>query len=317
LKNSFQLLEAIFIYGKDIFEICRFCKLLAHSLQIYSWSVIMSKNYYSGETLKSYMKEVNRYTLLKASEELELSRKVADGSEEARQRLINCNLRLVVKLANLYTNQGMPLMDLIQEGNLGLIKAAEKFDYRKEVRFSTYACWWIKQAISRALINKKRTIRLPHRKEDALRRVMSVMDEFQNEFMRSPTIEEIAERTSLSEENILYLLEVSGNPVSLDNDSNLDKGTLMDLVEDPRENPDQALLKKNMIEDTQRFLNMLKDREKEVISYRYSLYDGEKYTLKEVSHFMGISPETVRQIEIRAIKKLRDQAQSMKEYMFC
>lgn len=277
----------------------------------------MSKNYYSGETLKSYMKEVNRYTLLKAQEELDLSRQVAEGSEEARQRLINCNLRLVVKLANLYTNQGMPLMDLIQEGNLGLIKAAEKFDYRKEVRFSTYACWWIKQAISRALINKKRTIRLPHRKEDALRRVMSVMDEYQNEYMRSPTIEEIAERTRLSEENILYLLEVSGSPVSLDNDSSLEKGTLMDLVEDPRENPDEALLKKNMIEDTQRFLDMLKDREREVISYRYSLYDGEKYTLKEVSHFMGISPETVRQIEIRAIKKLRDQAQSMKEYMFC
>jgi len=271
---------------------------------------------YSGETLKSYMKEVNRYCLLKPEEELDLSQQVSEGSEIARQRLINSNLRLVVKLANLYTNQGMPLMDLIQEGNLGLIKAAEKFDYRKNVRFSTYACWWIKQAISRALINKKRTIRLPHRKEDALRRVMAIMDEFQNEQMRSPTIEEIAEKTGFTEENILYLLEVSGSPVSLDNENCLEKGSLIDLVEDPRENPDQALIHKNMVEDTQRFLEMLKDREREVISYRYSLYDGEKYTLKEVSSFMGISPETVRQIEIRAIRKLREQAQGMREYIF-
>ncbi|MDA3852124.1 MAG: sigma-70 family RNA polymerase sigma factor [Spirochaetaceae bacterium] len=275
----------------------------------------MSRNEnYSGETLRSYMKEVNTHKLLKAEEELQLSREVAKGSESARQKLINCNLRLVVKLANIYTNQGLPLMDLIQEGNLGLIKAAEKFDYKKNVRFSTYACWWIKQAISRALINKKRAIRLPHRKEEALRKVMAVMDQFQNEEMRSPTIEEISVKTSISEDNILYLLEVSGSPLSLDSESPLEKGSLMDLVEDPRENPDEALMRKNVIEDTKRFLSLLKEREQEVIKYRFSLYDGEKYTLKEVSSVMGISPETVRQIEIRAIRKLREQAQELKPY---
>lgn len=277
----------------------------------------MSRNEdYSADSLRAYMKEVNRYKLLTPQEELDLSKEVSLGSERARQRLINANLRLVVKLANLYVNQGMPLMDLVQEGNLGLIKAAEKFDYKKKVRFSTYACWWIKQAISRALINKKRAIRLPHRKEDALRKVMAVMDELQSQWMRTPTIEEIAERTGFNEENILYLLEVAGNPVSLDSESALEKGTLLDLVEDPRENPDQALQKKNIIEDTQRFLALLKDREREVLEYRYSLADGEKYTLKEVSSMMGISPETVRQIEIRAIKKLREQAQDMKEYLY-
>ena len=270
------------------------------------------KNY--NPELKAYMNDVVKYKLLTQDEEKELSQRVLRGDDMARQRLINSNLKLVIKIAFAYRNQGMPIMDLIQEGNLGLIRAVEKFDGSRDVRFCTYASWWIKQAVTRALVNKKRTIRLPHRKEEAIRKIQSVIDDYQCEFMTTPSISEIAEETGLNEETIVGLLDISGHTVSLDCEINENNSTLMDVIEDRRSIPEEELIKKNIIEDTEKFLSTLKDREKSVIKYRYSLHNGEKFTLKEVSQVMGISPETVRQIEIRAINKLREQASDVREY---
>ncbi len=270
------------------------------------------KNY--NPELKAYMNDVIKYKLLTPEEEKELSQRVLQGDEAARQRLINSNLKLVIKIAFAYRNQGMPIMDLIQEGNLGLIRAVEKFDGDRDVRFCTYASWWIKQAVTRALVNKKRTIRLPHRKEEAIRKIQSVIDDYQGEFMAMPSITEIAEETGLTEETVVGLLDMAGQTVSLDCEINENNSTLMDVIEDRRCIPEEELIKKNIIEDTEKFLSTLKDREKSVIKYRYSLHNGEKYTLKEVSQVMGISPETVRQIEIRAINKLREQASDVRSY---
>ncbi len=270
------------------------------------------KNY--NPELKAYMNDVIKYKLLTPEEEKELSHKVLRGDEMARQRLINSNLKLVIKIAFAYRNQGMPIMDLIQEGNLGLIRAVEKFDGSRDVRFCTYASWWIKQAVTRALVNKKRTIRLPHRKEEAIRKIQTVIDEYQSEFMTTPSISEIAEETGLNEETVVGLLDISNQTISLDCEINENNSTLMDVIEDRRSIPEEELIKKNIIEDTEKFLSTLKDREKSVIKYRYSLHNGEKYTLKEVSQVMGISPETVRQIEIRAINKLREQASDVRTY---
>ena len=270
------------------------------------------KNY--NPELKAYMNDVIKYKLLTPEEEKELSHKVLRGDEMARQRLINSNLKLVIKIAFAYRNQGMPIMDLIQEGNLGLIRAVEKFDGSRDVRFCTYASWWIKQAVTRALVNKKRTIRLPHRKEEAIRKIQTVIDEYQSEFMTTPSISEIAEETGLNEETVVGLLDISSQTISLDCEINENNSTLMDVIEDRRSIPEEELIKKNIIEDTEKFLSTLKDREKSVIKYRYSLHNGEKYTLKEVSQVMGISPETVRQIEIRAINKLREQASDVRTY---
>jgi len=269
-------------------------------------------------TLKAYMKEVTRYDLLTPEQEIDLSKRIEEGDEKARQTLINSNLRLVIKIARMYMNQGLQLTDLIQEGNMGLIKAAEKYDFRKEVRFSTYGSWWIRQAITRALANKGRTIRLPHRKEEILRRLHNLSIEYYNEKSHYPSSEKLAELSGCSEDEIVFLMDMGNQPVSLDTELNLDgKISLCDLIEDERSTPDEAFLRKNMIDDTHRFLEILQEREKNVLEYRFSLKDKEKYTLKEISEFMGISPETVRQIEIRALKKLRKEAESMRSYVYC
>ncbi|MDC7225044.1 MAG: sigma-70 family RNA polymerase sigma factor, partial [Spirochaetales bacterium] len=270
------------------------------------------KNY--NPELKAYMNDVVKYRLLTQEEERELSQRVLQGDEFARQKLINSNLKLVIKIAFIYRNQGMPIMDLIQEGNLGLIRAVEKFDGARDVRFCTYASWWIKQAVTRALVNKKRAIRLPHRKEEAIKKIQLVIENHQNRFKKTPSITEIAEETGLAEETVIGLIDISGQTVSLDCEINENNSTLMDVIEDRRCIPEEELIKKNIIEDTERFLSTLKEREKSVIKYRYSLHNGEKFTLKEVSQVMGISPETVRQIEIRAISKLKEQASDVKSY---
>jgi RNA polymerase primary sigma factor len=289
---------------------------LAHLLHVYYEDGEVKKmrkerkNY--NPDLKAYMNDVVRYKLLTPEEEKKLSQMVMDGDEMARKRLINSNLKLVIKIAFAYKNQGMPIMDLIQEGNLGLIRAVEKFDHNRDVRFCTYASWWIKQAVTRALVNKKRTIRLPHRKEEAIKKIQAMIDDYQNEFYIMPTLSDIAEETGLGEDTIVGLLDMAGQTVSLDCEINENNSTLMDVIEDRRSIPEEELIKKSIIEDTERFLSSLKEREKNVIKYRYSLHNGEKFTLKEVSQVMGISPETVRQIEIRALNKLREQATDVK-----
>lgn len=267
-------------------------------------------------SFKFYLDEISRYQLLTFEEEVELAEKIADGDEAARQRMINSNLRLVVKMARGYQISGVSLMDLIQEGNLGLIKAAERYDFRKNVRFCTYAAWWIKQAITRYLTDRSRSIRLPYRKEEALRHIQDFMHHFNIEHKRSPSLHEISDGTKVKYNDVVSIMEFSSNPISLYAETNIENGTLMDILVDDNYNPDGELFKKCAEQDTRDSLYKLKDNERNIIRYRYNFVDGKKHTLKTIGEQMGISPETVRQIEIRALKKLKEEAPELKEYMF-
>ncbi len=207
-------------------------------------------------------------------------------------------------------------MDLIQEGNLGLIKAAEKYDYRKEVRFSTYASWWIKQSVSRAITNKRRAIRLPHRKEEALKRLQKISEDFSQEYYRQPSVDELAAYTGMDQQDVSSVMDLAALTVSLDSDINMNNGTLLDVLEDNSYSPDNELVEKSLKEDTRRFLDILREREKTILKYRFAFDEDKKYTLKMIGEKMGISPETVRQIEMRALKKLRTEAEPIRAYFY-
>jgi len=266
--------------------------------------------------MKFYLEEISRYTLLTFEEELELAEKIENGDMKARQRMINSNLRLVVKLARAYKVSAVSLLDLIQEGNLGLIKAAERYDYRKQVRFCTYAAWWIKQAITRFLTDRSRSIRLPYRKEEALRHIQDFIMTFNSDEMRSPSLKDISAGTGVKYSDVVAIMEFSSNPISLYSETNIENGTLIDFLEDSHYNPDKELFKKCVEQETRESLCKLKEKERDIIRFRYNFVDGKKHTLKTIGEYMGISPETVRQIEIRALKKLKDQAADLQEYMY-
>lgn len=268
----------------------------------------------SEDALKAYFNQIKHSRLLTADEEQNLSRRIQNGDEAARKQLIECNLRLVVKIAKRYAGSEMELLDLIQEGNVGLLHAAGKFDFRKEVRFSTYASWWIKQAISRALANKRRAIRLPHRKEDALRRIQRAFTVLSQRLIRRPSVDEVAEEVGMSRQDVLHILLVSSSPVSLDGDlGEEDSGTLHDLYEDYTYSPEAPLIAESIRQGTLASLNCLHEREQLVIRSRFALEGGDRSTLKSISDQMGISPETVRQIELRALRKLRAQSAELRE----
>ena len=268
------------------------------------------------DALKTYFLQIKNTPLLDFDEELELSRRIQKGDELARQKLIEANLRLVVKIAKAYISQDVAFIDIVQEGNLGLIKAASKYDYRKNVRFSTYAAWWIKQAIVRALSNKRRTIRLPHRKEEALKKIQKSFYSLNQQLGRKPTIDEISADLNMKEEDVASILNMSGSVASLDTEINDDSGNLLDLCEDYSFGPDKELMDKSLKEETMKFLEHLMIKEKEILMYRFSFYGGKKYTLKKIGEELGISPETVRQIEIRAIRKLREYSEELKEFVY-
>ena len=267
------------------------------------------------DALRAYFAQIKKSRLLTFEEELSLSRRVLRGDETARQTLIEANLRLVVRIAKKYITQDVSLLDLIQEGNLGLIKAASKYDYRKHVRFSTYASWWIKQAIVRALSNKRRTIRLPHRKEEKLRKINKAYNALSQELKRTPNIEEIANELGLKKREVETIVQLSNAVVSLDGPTQEDSGTLQDVIEDNSFVPERELLRENLRERTLKFLETLLEKEKQILLYRFAFYGGKKFTLKKIGDEMGISPETVRQIEIRALKKLKESAQELREFI--
>jgi RNA polymerase primary sigma factor len=268
------------------------------------------------DALKMYFSQIKKSPLLNFEQERELSRRILKGDAQAKEKLVEANLRLVVKIAKAYMNEDVAFLDLIQEGNIGLLKAAGKYDYKKNVRFSTYASWWIKQSISRALSNKRRSIRLPHRKEETLRKIQKAFSALNQQEMRKPSIEEIAEYIGMDKDDVLEIMNVSFNPVSLDTEINEDAGTLHDIFEDFSYSPDNEFMEKSMQEETIHFLHHLMDRERKILSYRYALEGGKKYTLKRISDEMGISPETVRQIEMRALRKLKKHAGEIKEYIY-
>jgi len=271
----------------------------------------VEKNHAQDDLLHDYYAAIKGIPLLNADEEKALSQRISAGDENAKSRLVEANLRLVVKIARAYVAADMPLMDLIQEGNIGLIKAAEKFDGGRNVRFSTYASWWIRQSITRALVNSRRAIRLPHRKEELLRRVQRAYNVLSQVYQRQPSAAEIAQEIDVSEEAVDSILDLSTSLVSLDAEVGDDEGSIGDLYADYSYCPDRDIMKDCEQEDTLRLLDALQDKEKQILLYRFQFVDGKKYTLKSIGENMGISPETVRQIEKRAIRKLRDSAEEM------
>ena len=264
--------------------------------------------------LRSYYSRIKNISLLTAEEEKELARRIRRGDEEARKRLIEANLRLVVKIARTFSAYDVPLIDLIQEGNMGLIKAAEKFDDRKNARFSTYASWWIKQAITRSLVNSRRAIRLPHRKEELLKRIQRTYNVLMQTLQTEPTPADIARDLRVPEESVVSVLEMSGNLVSLDAEDSEDSGAVIDIVEDLTYEPSRQFDEVCAREKVMEMLELLMEKERRILLYRFEFFGGERYTLKRIGAELGISPETVRQIEKRALNKLRDQT-SQVEYM--
>lgn len=268
------------------------------------------------DALKMYFKQIKKARLLTFEEELTLSRRIQQGDELARQKLIESNLRLVVKIAKAYATPDMNFLDIVQEGNLGLIKAATKYDHRKNVRFSTYAAWWIRQSILRSLSNKRRAIRLPYRKEETLKRIKRTYYTLNQVFNRKPTTAEVAAELNMSEESVSAILNYGGGIASLDGEMAPEAGSLMEVYEDNTYAPDRELMEKSLREDTLKFLEHLMEKERKILMYRFSFYGGKKYTLKTIGEELGISPETVRQIEMRALKKLRQHADEVRDYMY-
>ena len=255
------------------------------------------------EPLRIYLNEIGEIPLLDETEEKELGRRISDGDESARARLEEGNLRLVVSIAKHYTGRGLPLMDLIQEGNIGLMHAAEKYDYTKDNRFSTYASWWIKEAITRAIDQQSREIRVPVHVAENIKRVQKAAKELQQEFGREAEPGE-------TEEEVKNILSDIRNPVSLETPVGEDgEDSLGDFVEDRSETtPEDAMDVLVRKEEVQELLETLNDREKEVISLRFGLGKDRTYTLEEIGESLGITRERVRQIESKAMEKLRKKA---------
>jgi RNA polymerase primary sigma factor len=277
----------------------------------------MRKDDNANDVLTIYYGQIKAYPLLDADDEIELSRLIQQGDKNALHQLIKANLRLVVKIARAYMAPDIPFMDLVQEGNMGLMHAAEKYDYEKKVRFCTYASWWIRQFISRYLANKRRMVRLPLRKEETLRKIQRVYHSLSQSLMHQPRAEDIADELHLPVQDVEFILNMSSGPLSLELDINNDDNTsVMQVHEDYTYCPERTLFRQYFRDGARRFLDRLKDRERQVLSYRYQLVDGEPYTLKEIGDKLDLSPETVRQIEKKALAKIRSYADEIKYYGF-
>ena len=263
------------------------------------------------EPLQIYLSEIGQIPLLSEEDEKRLGEKSAQGDGEARRKLSEGNLRLVVSLAKHYTGRGIPLMDLIQEGNMGLMRAAEKYDYTKENRFSTYAAWWIKEAMQRAIDQQSREIRVPVHVAENMKRVQKTARELQQSLGRDATPKEIAEKLgNKTEDEVKDIINYLQSPVSLETPVGDDgENSLGDMVEDKSEpTPEEAMNILVRQEEVKELLEKLGDRERQVIRLRYGLEDGRTHTLEEIGDMLGVTRERVRQIEARAMEKLRKNA---------
>lgn len=271
------------------------------------------------DPVRMYLKEIGKVPLLSAEEEIELAKRMEEGDEAAKKRLAEANLRLVVSIAKRYVGRGMLFLDLIQEGNLGLIKAVEKFDYRKGYKFSTYATWWIRQAITRAIADQARTIRIPVHMVETINKLIRVSRQLLQELGREPQPEEIAEKMDMSVDRVREILKISQEPVSLETpigeeeDSHLGDFIQDDNVPVPADAAAFTLLKEQLVE----VLNTLKDREQKVLRLRFGLDDGRARTLEEVGKEFNVTRERIRQIEAKALRKLRHPSRSrkLKDYL--
>ena len=271
------------------------------------------------DPVRMYLKEIGKVPLLSAEEEIELAKRMELGDMEAKKRLAEANLRLVVSIAKRYVGRGMLFLDLIQEGNLGLIKAVEKFDYRKGYKFSTYATWWIRQAITRAIADQARTIRIPVHMVETINKLIRVSRQLLQELGREPTPEEIAAEMNMPVERVREILKISQKPVSLETpigeeeDSHLGDFIQDDNVPVPADVAAFTLLKEQLEE----VLSTLTEREKKVLTLRFGLEDGRARTLEEVGREFNVTRERIRQIEAKALRKLRHPSRSrkLKDYL--
>ncbi|MBM7855771.1 RNA polymerase primary sigma factor [Desulfohalotomaculum tongense] len=271
------------------------------------------------DPVRMYLKEIGRIPLLTPEEEVELAKRMEQGDEIAKRRLAEANLRLVVSIAKRYVGRGMLFLDLIQEGNLGLIKAVEKFDYRKGYKFSTYATWWIRQAITRAIADQARTIRIPVHMVETINKLIRVSRQLLQELGRDPSPEEIAKEMDISEEKVREIMKIAQEPVSLETPIGEEEDShLGDFIEDqeakaPAEEASYTLLR----EQLNGVLNTLTDREQKVLRLRFGLDDGRARTLEEVGQQFGVTRERIRQIEAKTLRKLRHPSRSkkLKDYL--
>ena len=266
------------------------------------------------DPVKMYLKEIGRVPLLSSDEEIELAKKILEGDTRARQRLTEANLRLVVSIAKRYVGRGMHFLDLIQEGNVGLIKAVEKFDYTKGFKFSTYATWWIRQAITRAIADQARTIRVPVHMVETINKLKKVQSQLLHENGREPTEDQIAKEMGMSVSRVREIIRVAQEPVSMETPIGPEEDSrLMDFIRDEDAlAPDEAALKTITNEDIDKVLKTLSRREEDVIRLRFGLYDGRCHTLEEVGERFEVTRERIRQIEAKALRKLRHPVRSNK-----
>ena len=266
------------------------------------------------DPVRMYLKEIGKVPLLSADEEIELAKKMEKGDEEAKKKLCEANLRLVVSIAKRYVGRGMLFLDLIQEGNLGLIKAVDKFDWRKGYKFSTYATWWIRQAITRSIADQARTIRIPVHMVETINKLIRVSRQLLQEYGREPSPEEIAAEMDISEEKVREILKIAQEPVSLETpigeeeDSHLGDFIPDEEVPAPAEAAAFSMLKEQLVE----VLDTLTEREQKVLKLRFGLEDGRARTLEEVGKEFDVTRERIRQIEAKALRKLRHPSRSKK-----
>ena len=271
------------------------------------------------DPVRMYLKDIGRVPLLTGDEEIELAKKIEEGDEEAKKKLAEANLRLVVSIAKRYVGRGMLFLDLIQEGNLGLIKAVDKFDYRKGYKFSTYATWWIRQAITRAIADQARTIRIPVHMVETINKLIRVSRQLLQEYGREPTPDEIAKTMGISESKVREIIKTAQEPVSLETPIGEEEDShLGDFIEDeaapaPAEAASHALMKEQLWD----VLDTLTPREEKVLRLRFGLDDGHQRTLEEVGREFHVTRERIRQIEAKALRKLRHPSRSkkLKDYL--
>ena len=264
------------------------------------------------DPVRMYLKEIGTVPLLSADEELRLAKRKAEGDESAKERLIEANLRLVVSIAKRYTGRGMSFLDLVQEGNLGLIKAVEKFDYRRGYKFSTYATWWIRQAITRAIADQARTIRVPVHMVETINKMSKMQRKLTLELGYEPSVTELAEALDMSEDKVMEIMQIAREPASLETPiGEEDDSNLGDFVADsnavtPEGNVESVMLREHI----DALLGDLKERERQVIVLRFGLEDGHPRTLEEVGKEFNVTRERIRQIEAKALRKLRNPVRS-------
>jgi RNA polymerase primary sigma factor len=270
----------------------------------------------SENLLNTYCMQVKAFPLLSFEDELELSRQIQKGNKNAFNKLVNSNLRLVIKIASMFNIPGISIMDMIQEGNIGLLHAARKFDYRRNVRFCTYSSWWIKQFISRYVSSRRHLVRLPQRKEETLRRIQNMYNILCQDMMHQPNNSDIARELGIPVKVVDSFTSIVSEYMSFEQVIDDETVSAVDIHEDYTYNPERDFMKKASHDNTMLILSELKEKEKHIISHRYQLNGCERCTLREIGDKLDISPETVRQIEQKALRKIRNYAKELKECLY-